>query len=99
LKLLTDVKNLYIVAEFEKNLFAPAISKLLVNPNDEGTKTVNELILLANTIRYSPRLLIDPLYLPAGESIQNNTIEEVGFYVYENPFSQSLPKRSWKYYW
>jgi hypothetical protein len=86
LKLLTDVKNLYIVAEFEKNLFAPAISKLLVNPNDEGTKTVNELILLANTIRYSPRLLIDPLYLPAGESIQNNTIEEVGFYVYEKSF-------------
>ncbi|MDI9861608.1 fibronectin type III domain-containing protein [Flectobacillus roseus] len=83
LKLLTDVKNLYIVAEFEKNVFAPAISKLSVNPNDEGTKTVDELILLANTIRYSPRLLINPELLPAGESIQNNTIEEVGLYIYE----------------
>lgn len=79
-KLLSDVKNLYIVAEYQGENFAPTITKLSVGAEETGTKTASEMVLLANSIRFSPKVLINGMSLPSGETIANNSIEEIALY-------------------
>lgn len=79
-KLLSEVKNLYLVAEFQGENFAPAIVKLAVGAEETGTKTASEMVLLANSVRFMPKVLIGNNSLPSGETIQNNTIEEIALY-------------------
>lgn len=92
-KLLSDVKNLYIVAEYQGENFAPAITKLSVSAEETGTKTASEMVLLAHSIRFMPKVLIGNNSLPSGETIENNSIEEIALYrlksvVDKNPYLQ-----------
>jgi hypothetical protein len=92
-KLLSDVKNLYIVAEYQGENFAPAITKLSVSAEETGTKTASEMVLLAHSIRFMPKVLIGNNSLPSGETIDNNSIEEIALYrlksvVDKNPYLQ-----------
>jgi hypothetical protein len=51
------------------------------------------MVLLANSIRFSPKVLINGTSLPSGETIANNSIEEIALYrlksvVEKNPYLQ-----------
>jgi hypothetical protein len=80
IKLLSSVKNLYVVAEYQGEVFTPSLIKIQINSTATGTKLVEDMTLLANTIRYSPKLLIGGNSLPVSETLIANTIEEVGVY-------------------
>ncbi|MFY7829843.1 MAG: hypothetical protein ACOVQ4_22095 [Flectobacillus sp.] len=92
-KLLSEVKNLYLVAEYQGENFAPAITKLTIGAEETGAKTASEMVLLANSIRFVPKVLIGNNSLPSGETIENNSIEEIALYrlksvVDKNPYLQ-----------
>jgi hypothetical protein len=82
LKLLAGAKSLYAVAEYKGIVFRPALVKLEKIANDAaGTIEIKELIELANTIRYLPKL-------NTKDKKKNSDFEEVGLYRLKSTISQ-----------
>jgi hypothetical protein len=81
-KLSNTSKFLYVLAEYQDTVFAPTLVKIDVQPSETGTKNIQDLMLLANTIRYEPKIIIDKSSLHPAQTVEDikNNIEEIGLY-------------------
>ncbi len=76
IQLLAEVKNLYAIAEFQGAVFSPALMKVQLASNASGTKTLGELTVLANNIRFSPKVMEGN----KESALSTDNIEEVALY-------------------
>ena len=75
-QLLAEVKNLYAIAEFQGAVFSPALMKVQLASNASGTKTLEELTVLANNIRFVPKVIEGS----KESALSTDNIEEVALY-------------------
>ncbi len=58
LQLIRDLKNLYVFVKYKDNAFTSRLIKITVDENTNTTQNINPVVILANTLRYSP--VIEP---------------------------------------
>jgi hypothetical protein len=60
IKLLADVKNLYVLTTYKDvNVFNYEIVKISIDANATETKTLEPITILANSLRFSPKILVE----------------------------------------
>ncbi len=100
IKLLTDIKNLYVLVSYKDfNIFNYEIVKISVPTNATETQTLEPITVLANSLRFSPKILIEQTAVSSSKiekrQIEGNlaldNIEEIALYrlqttIAKNPY-------------
>lgn len=84
-QLLAEVKYLYAIAEYQGAVFSPALMKVQLASNASGTKTLGELIVLANNIRFTPQVVAST----KESALSTDNIEEIALYRLKNSLDKN----------
>lgn len=74
IELLKNAKHFYLYADFPSKAFAPVFKKVTVEESSSEVRTVDEVNLLANTVRLDLKAVV------ANGSLTKNDFEEIGLY-------------------
>ncbi|MBO0948184.1 fibronectin type III domain-containing protein [Fibrella forsythiae] len=84
IKLLRNARNLYLHARFKNNAFGEAFAPLRLPASLVGTIKATDMVLIANTFRYAPTLIVQPnIPLPFVEEVALYRLRSV---VEANPY-------------
>ena len=83
LRLIRDLKNLYVFVKYKNEAFSSTLVKINLDENNNGTQTINPIVVLANTIRYSP--VIEPEKIITQKSVVQMETVRYGFMFVKVP--------------
>jgi len=83
LRLIRDLKNLYVFVKYKNEAFSSTLVKINLEENNNSTQTINPIVVLANTIRYSP--VIEPEKVITQKSVVQMETVRYGFMFIKVP--------------